>query len=69
MIKADLGAAFGAPKPLNTLRDITAGSVKTTARVYIVEVVPKDMCHVVGFARVNGQVFRERLDLKLKSVR
>lgn len=53
----------------NRLRDVTAGSVETAARVDIVEVVAKDVRHVVGFARINGQVFRERLDLKLESVR
>ena len=49
--------------------DVTASVVETAALVYIVEVVPKDVRQAVGFARVNGQVFCNHFDLKLKSVR
>ena len=40
----------------NKLRDVIAGVVETAALVYIVEVVPNDVCQAVGIAQVNRQV-------------
>ena len=68
MIKAAAWSGF-LSATANKLRDVTASVVETAALVYIVEVVPNDVRQAVGIAQVNGQVSRERFDLKFKSVR